>query len=253
MLPPVVLARHTGLRAKQPRNRLEIREDRQLDTAKTDQLRLSPDDDQTNICASDEIICQEIVHQIQANDPRGADRLYQYFAKDIRIVLCRQLKYEDAQERLHDVVMAAILAVRNGKVREPARLGAYIRTITRRFAILTLQARMERRQFDVNEDVLDNIGDCSVNTPERDCIYGQLAQIALQALNSLRPRYRELLRRVYLLEQDPPMIQRDMNLTLSQFNVTKFRAKRRYFHIVRSQLGSPLPQPQKKAVKTAFC
>lgn len=214
-----------------------------MSVSKTDQLR-------SITCESDEIICREIVHQIQTNDPRGPDRLYGHFEKAIRSVLSRQVGYNEVDDRLHDIIVAAILAIRRGQVREAARLHAYIRTITRRFVIATLKARLERRRFEVNGECLDNIESHSLNMPERDCIREQQARMAREALNGLCPRYRDVLERIYMLEQDPEVVQRDMKLTPDQYRLIKSRATERFVGIAREKMGLPRLQPKASAGKS---
>jgi DNA-directed RNA polymerase specialized sigma24 family protein len=64
-------------------------------------------------------------------------------------------------------------------------------------------------------------------------------------LAKMKARDREILTRFYLHEQPPEQIQREMGLTLTQFNLYKSRAKNRLTELVHRKLaGGSSSRPQ---------
>lgn len=214
--------------------------DGQLSVLATDQLRPCPNDGLKGVWEPDESVCIEIVELIQANDQRGVERLYHHCSREITVLLYHLLDREDVEDRLHDVLMAVVFGIQKGQLREPARLHGYIRTITRRFAIATLKERITRRRREVDNATIDNIASSPQNarehTAEQDCIRKQGVEIAHEVLRAMSQRYRDILYRFYVLEEDPEEIQREMNLTPTQFRLAKSRAKERFGALGRARL-----------------
>jgi RNA polymerase sigma factor (sigma-70 family) len=177
-----------------------------------------------------------LVERIQAGDPSGLEELYGIFTTGIRFHLCRQLGPQDLDDKVHDAFLAITQSIRRGDLREPERLMGYVRTIVRRQVAGHIGVAVDARQNQVDVDQGAFLRDYQPD-PERKAIERQNADLAMRVLNSLPRRDREVLTRFYLKEQTPRQICRDMNLTETQFRLTKSRAKARFTELGRARLA----------------
>ena len=163
------------------------------------------------------------------------EEMYGVFTTGIRFYLCRQLGPQDLDDRVHEAFVTITQSIRRGEVREPERLMGYVRTVVRRQVAAQIEAVVEqrRRQMDPREGAV--VCDHRPN-PERQAIEREQAAVAYRVLQSLPRRDREVLIRFYLEEQSPAEICREMDLSATQFRLTKSRAKVRFGELGRARL-----------------
>ena len=171
-----------------------------------------------------QIDCAAIVAQIQADEDIGFEQLYRLFMRGLRYYLQRQLGPDEVDDRIHEILVIVIKAIRRGDLREPERLMGFVRTVAHRHVVAEIQCRVQKRQKEVELD-----GDIAVPTqrpnPEQELMIRERAEIMRKALAKMSPKNREILERFYLLEQRPEQICREMSLTETQFRLMKSRAK----------------------------
>jgi RNA polymerase sigma-70 factor (ECF subfamily) len=168
----------------------------------------------------------ELVEKIRQNDPDGLEELYRVFSRGVRFYLCRQLGPQDLGARVHDTFLIVAQAIQGGELREPDRLMGYVRTIVRRQVAAQIEDNVRRRnQLDLDSGLA--VRDAGGN-PERDAIRREDQKIAMQTLNSIAPRDREILMRFYLREEPADRICSEMGLSETQFHLLKSRAKARF-------------------------
>jgi RNA polymerase sigma factor (sigma-70 family) len=177
-----------------------------------------------------------LVERIQANDPSGLEELYAIFTTGIRFYLCRQLGPQDLDDKVHDAFLTIAQSIRRGDLREPERLMGYVRTIIRRQVAGHIGTAVEARRNLVDPDHGPVLCDHQPD-PERKVIENQNLDLAMRVLNSLPRRDREVLVRFYLKEESPRQICREMNLTQTQFRLTKSRAKARFTELGRARFA----------------
>jgi RNA polymerase sigma-70 factor, ECF subfamily len=169
----------------------------------------------------------DVVERVRSGDPQGMVDLYQVFSKGIRFLLYRQLGPRDLDDKVHDVFVIVMQAIRRGDLRDPDRLMGYVRTVVRRQVASHIEdAVQQRRNYSDLEGTLlmaDRHPD-----PEHGAIERQHEELAMRILNSISKRDREVLIRFYLDEQTPEQICRSMGLTETQFRLIKSRAKARF-------------------------
>ena len=73
-----------------------------------------------------------VVERIRQGDQSAMEELYAYFGKGVRYFLLRRLGNDELDDRVHDVFLVVAAAIRNGELRDPARLMGYVRTVVRR-------------------------------------------------------------------------------------------------------------------------
>src|SRR5580700_9237893 len=70
-----------------------------------------------------------VVDQIRQGDPAGEEALYQNLAGGARLFLQRRLGSLDIDDKVHDLFLTIVDAIRRGEIREPERLMGFVRTV----------------------------------------------------------------------------------------------------------------------------
>jgi RNA polymerase sigma factor (sigma-70 family) len=173
-----------------------------------------------------------LVAQIQAGDPAGQEGLYRAFATGLRMFLRHHLQNDsDADDRLHDIFIKAVSAIRLGQLREPERLAGFLRTIARRQIAAHIGRAVEERALAAN--VAERAAAAPAPDPEKLVIDRDQRERAAGILQSLPVLDREILIRFYWLGQDAEQICRELELTYTQFRLRKSRAKSRFAREIR--------------------
>ena len=177
-----------------------------------------------------------LVNRIRAEDPAAMEELYRLFHRGIRFFLCRQLGPQELDDKIHDILLIVVQAIRRGNLREPERLMGFVRTVVKRqVAAYIDQAVHSRREFEDLEEGR-TVFDGGEN-PEQRVISRQQIEIMSSVLRSISRRDREILTRFYILEQSQEQICREMGLTETQFRLLKSRAKARFGEMGRRKLA----------------
>jgi RNA polymerase sigma factor (sigma-70 family) len=169
----------------------------------------------------------DIVARIQTGDDTGMEQLYAVFAHGIRFYLCRHLRGQELEDKIHDSFLIVVKAIRRGDLREPERLMGFVRTVVRRQVAGYIDSAVHRRREQVDMDTVVRLLDVGEN-PEAVAIARQQKDIARTVLAKLSERDREILTRFYLHEQTQQQICDEMELTDTQFRLLKSRAKARF-------------------------
>jgi RNA polymerase sigma-70 factor, ECF subfamily len=169
----------------------------------------------------------ELVAQIQSGSDAGVVGLFRLFSAGLRAFLTRQIGAQDSEDRLHEILIIVLDAIRRGQLREPEKLMGFVWTVARRQTILTIQERTVVRRRECSLEFGVQISEMGQN-PEMEAISFECAEIARRALLSLSPLNREILNRFYLKDQKQEQICRDLNLTETQFRLRKSRAKAQF-------------------------
>jgi RNA polymerase sigma factor (sigma-70 family) len=177
---------------------------------------------------------RELVERVRSGDPAGVVDLYRLFSTGIRFYLCRHVGPQDLDDKVHDLFMIVVQSIQTGDLREPDRLMGYVRTIVRRQVAARIDniVQARRNQTDLNHGMA-----LSEHQPnqERRLSDEEKRTLAMRILNSLHKREREVLMRVYLMEEMPEQICREMGLTDAEFRLIKSRAKARFGELGRSR------------------
>jgi RNA polymerase sigma-70 factor (ECF subfamily) len=167
----------------------------------------------------------EVVENVRNGDPAGLDQLYTVF-RILSGSLRRQMGYQDFDDRIHDMFIVVVEAIRDGKLREPGALSSYIFGVAR-FSLCSkigLKTRHERLAGTLRHWVVSRH---RTPTPEDTLAERERAEIMRDLLSTLSLKEREILTRFYLDEQPKDQICREMALSDTQFRLAKSRAKQR--------------------------
>src|ERR1700681_1659016 len=121
-----------------------------------------------------------LVEKIIDDDQSGMEELYRIFSKGVRFELCRQFGPQDLDDKVHDIFLIVVRAVRAGKLREPECLMGFVRTVMKRQVAAHIDQAIRRRQdvaLESGPDVVDMKRD-----PEKIAIGRQYEDIAKRVL-----------------------------------------------------------------------
>ena len=176
------------------------------------------------------------MERIRAGDPAGQDVLYQNLASGARLFLQRRLGVQDVEDRVHDLFVIIVEAIRRGKLREPERLMGFVRTLLNRRVALDISRVIRTRQTSVDLESTPGLATLDPS-PEQEAATHQKVELMMQVLRKMNRREFEVLTRFYLREQPPERIRTEMNLTQNQFNLLKSRAKAKLTELVQRRLA----------------
>jgi len=196
---------------------------------------VSKEIDKSPAPAHPDVDWKAVVDQIRAGDPLGEEALYRNLAAGARLFLQRKLGAQDVDDRVHNVFVIVVQAIRRGELREPERLMGFVRTVLIRQLGLAISGLIRTRERSIQLDSARHLTAVD-SSPEEHALSLQKVSLMKQALKQLNDREYEMLTRFYLREQSPEQIQEEMRLTATQFNLLKSRAKAKLTDLVRHKL-----------------
>jgi RNA polymerase sigma-70 factor (ECF subfamily) len=186
----------------------------------------------------------EVVRKIQIGDDtglrEGIQEIYTALTDGMRTRVARSVENQSVEDRLHEILVIVLEAIRRGELREPERLMGFVRTVTRRRVVAHLRgAAFQRKRF-VTVDYIEPSAPSEQN-PEKCAARREQLDRARKVLRTLGARDREILERFYFKEQAPTQICSEMKLTETQFRLFKSRAIARCFDMCTSARRSLAP------------
>lgn len=181
-----------------------------------------------------------LVERIRAGDDQAAQELYLKLSTGLRILICRRLGVQDVHDRIHDVFIIVLTAIRTGRLREPEALAGFALKVLRNHIAGCIGEMSKSRERNRGTPVPDDIA-LDQHSPEDVLLKRERTEIARRALNRLRARDREILTRFYLSGQTEERICEEMHLTSTQFRLVKSRAKAAFGEIGGRMIGRRRP------------
>jgi RNA polymerase sigma-70 factor (ECF subfamily) len=177
-----------------------------------------------------------VVDQIRQGDPAGEEALYQNLVGGARLFLQRRLGTLDIEDKVHDLFLTIVDAIRRGEIREPERLMGFVRTVLYRQLNLAVSHIIRNRETTAGIEAADHLSG-SGPTPEQQTLDHEKIALMKQVLREMSDRDFEVLTRSYIREQPQERICVDMGLTPTQFQLLKSRAKARLSELIRHKLA----------------
>ena len=178
----------------------------------------------------------QLVERIRFSQTDGMAELYHLFSKGVRFYLCRQLGIQELDDKVHDIFVVVVQAIRRGELREPERLMGFVRTVVRRQVAAHIDKAVQARREQMDLEASARVPDPSGN-PEEVAIFNQKEDLVRRILAELSSRDREILTRFYLEEESQEEICAVMILTETQFRLLKSRAKSRFGELGKKKLA----------------
>lgn len=183
-----------------------------------------------NTLSGDEAaVACELARRIEAGDPRAEEQLVIRYSRPLLFMLRRRANDADLAEDLHqDVFRVVIERLREGSVKEPAKLAGFIQS-TGRYLLIGEIRRSQRRRTVTDSDAIDASEDLQTSTQYQATNDQAEAATVRKLLEQLKPeRDRAILIRFFLQDEDKASICSALDLTELHFNRVLYRAKKRF-------------------------
>lgn len=181
----------------------------------------------------------ELVRRIEDGDTEAETQLFALHRRGLDYLLRRLVGDPTLAEDLgQETFRVVIERVRRGELRDPEKLGAFVRG-TARNLVMAERRKRQRRGID---EALDTVPELAAQSE------GALARIlqsedrrrVRQLIRELRSgRDREVLLRFHIAEESKEDICRDLQLNSRQFNLVLFRARQRFRELIEAKGGTP--------------
>jgi RNA polymerase sigma-70 factor (ECF subfamily) len=190
----------------------------------------------------------EMVGRIRDGNNTGAEDLYAAVSDEARPQLFRHIDPQSVDDRVQEIMVIVLEAIRSGGLRDPSRLMGFVRTVTRRKVAAHIRGAIFRRRWLVPDGATDMAA--LGQSPEESAAAGERGEAVRKVLLRLRARDREILTRFYLQEQPQAQVCKEMRLTATQFRLRKSRALSRCLDFAsRGRAG--LKPPSRSLSRTA--
>lgn len=177
----------------------------------------------------------ELFERIQKGEERAKEQLFDILRSGIACLVTRQLGPQDAEDTVHDVFLIVLRAIEERRLRDPERLLAYTRVVTRRRIASGIRENVKQRARDAGVDPEE----IAVHrSPEENAARLEQVEIMKRLLMELKPKAREVLVRFYLNGESEERICQEMELTATQFRLLKWRAKARFSELAGERYSS---------------
>jgi RNA polymerase sigma-70 factor (ECF subfamily) len=169
---------------------------------------------------------QSYVERLQAGDFRTQEHFVAYFSELIQLKLRSRLNSPQAIEDVRQETFSRVFAaLRDGKIRQPDRLGAFVNSMCN-------NVLLEHYRANVRDDSLDDDQERDFPAANVDVLAAianqQMAEKIREILEEMPERDRRLLREVFLEERDKDAVCKDFGVDREYLRVLLYRAKQSF-------------------------
>jgi RNA polymerase sigma-70 factor (ECF subfamily) len=178
---------------------------------------------------------EDLVRRIVGGEANAEDELVDRYGRRVRSVIASA--HPDpatAEDLFQETFRIGLEKVRGGRLREAAKLGAFLAALARCLAIDDFRRLAARRSNGtLDEDVPDPGPD-----PADRALLSERAEKAWRVLGRLGARDRAVLTRFYVAGDDKDALCRELGLSRLHFNRVLFRARERYRALYLADAGA---------------
>jgi RNA polymerase sigma-70 factor (ECF subfamily) len=169
---------------------------------------------------------ESYVERLQAGDFRTEEHFVAYFSQLMQLKLRSRLNSPQAIEDVRQETFTRVFAaLRDGKIRQPERLGAFVNSMCNN--VLREYCRASSRQDPLDDE--DRQHSPAANVDVLGAIANhEMAEQVQKILGEMPERDRRLLREVFLEERDKVAICRDFGVDREYLRVLLYRAKQAF-------------------------
>ena len=183
---------------------------------------------------------QPYLERLRAGDYRAQEHFGAYFSALIKIKLRSRLKSPEAIEDVRQETFTRFfLALREGKILQPERLGSFVNSICNNVLLehyragSRLDSLDDEGQSDIPDKSTDLLGILTAKETEKK---------VREILEQLSERDRRLLREVFLEERDKDEVCRDFGVDRDYLRVLLHRAKQSFKSLYLKDRGDDAPE-----------
>jgi RNA polymerase sigma-70 factor (ECF subfamily) len=166
----------------------------------------------------------EYVRRLSEGDQATEVHFAEYFGDLIQIKATARLRSPQAADDVkQETLLRVIRNLKKGSIEHPERLGAYVNTVCNHVILETF--RRDRRLNQFPEDYGDVPS--SQASAESLMLKREQRHRVMEALEQLSPKDRELLRRIFLEEQDKDSVCAEFQVTREYLRVLLHRSRQR--------------------------
>jgi RNA polymerase sigma-70 factor (ECF subfamily) len=168
---------------------------------------------------------REYVQRLEQGDAATEAHFYQYFG-DL-VLLKARARLSSAKETSEDVrqetLIRVLVAIRQGRVEHPERIGAFVNTVCNNVILEILRRSHRLSQF---PETATDIASGEVSA-ERNLMELERKLMVRRALEELDPKDQQLLRRIVLEEHDKDLVCNEFQVSREYLRVLLHRATHR--------------------------
>ena len=181
------------------------------------------------------------VERLRAGDFRTQEHFGAYFTALIHVKLRSRLQSREAIEDVRQETFARFyVALRDGKILHPERLGSFINSVCNNVLLEHYRAAEHHSSLDDNDEPKD------FPAPATDSlgllVAKETEKKVREILEQLPERDRRLLREVFLEERDKDEVCRDFGIDREYLRVLLHRAKQSFKSLYKKNMGNDSPE-----------
>ena len=179
------------------------------------------------------------VERLRAGDIRTQEHFGAYFSTLIQVKLRSRLQSREAIEDVRQETFSRFyVALREGKILHPERLGSFVNSICNNVLLEHYRAAarhisLDDEQKDLRACAIDLLGALAAKETEKK---------VREILDQLSERDRRLLREVFLEERDKDEVCRDFGVDREYLRVLLHRAKQSFKSLYKKNTGNDSPE-----------
>jgi len=180
----------------------------------------------------------DLVRRIHAGDTSAEQAFVTHYRPRLLYALARLVNDpSETEDFANEALFVAIQQLRDKPIDDPTRLGGYAYGIARN--LLRNAQRKTRRESDADPQFFSRFASAGADQAQLlDQI--EVARIVRQVVDTVDPpRYREILLRYYVQDEDKDSICKHMDLSALHFNRVLFRARQAFKKLMQDHASRP--------------
>ena len=166
------------------------------------------------------------LNRLRAADFRTQEHFCAYFSTFIRIKLRSRMKSPESIEDIRQETFSRVLvALRDGKILQPERLGAYVNSMCNH--VVQEHLRLNARSTSLSDEEEKDVAAPNIDLADQ-MVSKERQKKVRDILDKLSERDRRLLREVFLEERDKDEVCRDFGVDREYLRVLLHRAKQAF-------------------------